>query len=100
MSGIESGEKDSDTVGRFNENFTVIVYLGDAVVVQTPATGVYTVANTAVGAVASTVRVACSVTVSEPLLGLPTCEMKENESNYLSINNLELLLQWNDMKCI
>ena len=24
--------------------------------------------------------------------------MKENESNYLSINNLELLLQWNDMR--
>jgi len=98
MSGIESGEKDSDTVGRFNENFTVIVYLGDVVVAQTPATGVYTVANTAVGAVASTVRVVCSVTVSEPLLGLPTCEMKEDESNYLSINNLELLLQWNDMR--
>ena len=76
MSGIESGEKDSNTVGRFNENFTVIVYLGDVVVAQTPATGVYTVANTAVGAVASTVRVVCSVTVSEPLLGLPTCEMK------------------------
>jgi len=55
MSGIESGEKDSDTVGRFNENFTVTVYLGDVVVVQTPATGVYTFANTAAGAVASTV---------------------------------------------
>ena len=60
-----------------NENFTVIVYLGDVVVAQTSATGVYTVANTAAGAVASTVRVVCSVTVSEPLLGLPTCEMKE-----------------------
>ena len=36
--------------------------------------------------------------MSEPLLGLPTCEMKKDESNYLSINNLELLLQWNDMR--
>jgi len=96
MSGIESGEKDSDTVGRFNENFTVTVYLGDVVV--NPALGVYTVANTAAGALASTVRVVCSIIVSEPLLGLPTCEMKDNESNYLGINNLELFLQWNDMR--
>ena len=36
--------------------------------------------------------------MSEPLVGLPTAEMKEDESNYLSINNLELLLQWNDMR--
>jgi len=57
-----------------------------------------TVANTAVAAVASTVRVVCSVNVSEPLLGLPTCELKENESNYLGINNIELFLQWNDMR--
>ena len=31
MSGIESSEKDSDTVGRFNDNFTVIVYVNDIV---------------------------------------------------------------------
>jgi hypothetical protein len=85
MSGIESAEKDSDTVGRFNENFSVVVYLGDVVV--DPVAGVYTVTNNT--GVASTVRVVCTVTVSEPLLGLPTCEIKENESNYLSINNLE-----------
>ena len=30
MSGIESAEKDSDTVGRFNENFSVRVYKGAA----------------------------------------------------------------------
>ena len=98
MSGIENGEKDSDTIGRMNEDFSVQVFLGDVEVIQTPASGVFTVANTAVGAVASTVKVVCSVNVSEPLLGLRTCEMKEDESNYLSINNLELLLQWNDMR--
>jgi hypothetical protein len=97
LSGIESGEKDSDTVGRFNENFTVTVYLGDIIAanIQPSPLGVYTIVN---GATASTITVICSVSVSEPLLGLPTCEMKENESNYLSINNLELLLQWNDMR--
>ena len=94
MSGIESSEKDSDTVGRFNENFTVIVYVND-VVIQ-PDDGEYTVTNDS--GVASNVRVVCSVIVSEPLLGLPTVEMKENESNYLGINNLELFVQWNDMR--
>ena len=96
MSGVESGEKDSDTVGRFNEDYSVSVFLGDVPVVIDPITGVFTVVNG--GAVASTVYVQCSVNVSEPLVGLPTAEMKENESNYLSINNLELLLQWNDMR--
>jgi len=100
MSGIESGEKDSDTVGRFNENFTVSVYLGsvDAANLVVPVNGLYTVLNEAAGAVATNVIVVCPATVSEPLLGLPTATMKEDESNYLGINNLELLLQWNDMK--
>jgi hypothetical protein len=94
MSGIESGEKDSDTVGRANEDFTVIVSV-DGVVIDHDK-GEYSVINGT--GVAVTVRVVCSVTVSEPLLGLHTAQMKENESNYLSINNLELLLQWNDMR--
>jgi hypothetical protein len=94
MSGIESGEKDSDTVGRSNENFSVTVFVNDVAIDDDE--GEYTFINNS--AVSVTVRVKCSVIVSEPLLGLPTCEMKENESNYLSINNLELLLQWNDMR--
>jgi len=99
MSGIESGEKDSDTVGRFDSTFSVRIFLGDVENTDgVDINGAYKITNNAAGAVASTVRVVCSVTVSEPLLGLPTCEMKENESNYLSINNLELLLQWNDMR--
>jgi len=100
MSGIESGDKDSDTVGRFNENFTVSVYLGSVVAANlvAPVNGLYTVLNDAAGAVATNVIVVCTATVSEPLLGLPTAVMKEDESNYLGINNLELLLQWNDMR--
>ena len=96
MSGIESGEKDSDTVGRFNEDYSVSAFLGDVPVAIDPITGVFTVVNG--GAAASTVYVECSVNVSEPLVGLPTAEMNKNESNCLSINNLELLLQWNDMR--
>jgi len=94
MSGIESAEKDSDTVGRFNENFSVIVSVND--IVLNDDEGEYTVTNDS--AVAVIVKVKCSVIVSEPLLGLPTAEMKEGESNYLGINNLELFLQWNDMR--
>jgi len=100
MSGIESAEKDSDTAGRFNEDFTVEVYLGSVAVANLrtpdPVTGLYTITNSTANA--STVIVVCSVNVSEPLLGLPTAVMKEDESNYLGINNMELLLQWNDMR--
>ena len=94
MSGIESGEKDSDTVGRANENFTVTVSVGGVVIDH--VNGEYSVINASAAAVL--VKVVCTVTVSEPILGLPTAQMKEDESNYLSINNLELLLQWNDMR--
>jgi len=47
MPGIESAEKDSDTVGRFNEKFSVSVYYGTSTgttgVLQNPDvdTGVY-----------------------------------------------------------
>jgi len=100
FSGVESGEKDSDTVARFGEIFSVEVYLGDVVPANlvAPANGGYVVTNNATGNVATTVTVKCTVTISEPLLGLPTSTMKEDESNYLGINNLELLLQWNDMR--
>jgi hypothetical protein len=94
MSGIESGEKESDTIGRANDNFSVVVTVDD--VVLDDDNGEYSVIDGTAASV--TVIVVCAVTVSEPLLGLPTAEMKENESNYLSINNLELLLQWNDMR--
>jgi hypothetical protein len=85
--------------GRFNENFTVSLYLGSVVAANlvAPVDGLYTVMNDAAGAVATNVIVVCTATVSEPLLGLPTATMKEDESNYLGINNLELLLQWNDI---
>ena len=97
MSGIESAEKDSDNVGRLIENFSVKVFLG-IVEVAAGGTGQFTVSNTDAEAIAATVTVQCSVTVSEPLLGLSTATMKEDESNYLGINNLELLVQWNDMR--
>ena len=97
MSGIESAEKDSDTVGRLNENLSVRVFLGTTEI-PVGGNGQFTASNTDAAAVANTVTVVCSVAVSEPLLGLPTATLKEDESNYLGINNLELLLQWNDMR--
>ena len=56
--------------------------------------GKYTITATDSGIL----KVACTVNVSESILGLPTAEMKENESGYLSINNLELVLQYNDCR--
>jgi hypothetical protein len=82
--------------------FNVNVYLGNdagtagALQQPDPDNGLYTVDNASAGD--QVITVVCEVTVSEPLLGLPTTAMKEDESNYLSIKNLELLLQWNDMR--
>jgi hypothetical protein len=42
-----------------------------------------------------------TIKVSEPILGLPTFETKDDEACYLGVNNLELTLQLNDCKpCI
>ena len=41
---------------------------------------------------------AISPTLTLSLIDLPTCEMKENESGLLSVNNLELVLQYNDCR--
>jgi hypothetical protein len=65
MSGIESVEKESDTVGRFNEDFSVIVSVNDVVIEHDEDE--YTVMNDS--AVAVTVRIECNVIVSEPLVG-------------------------------
>ena len=92
MAGVEFAEKDSDTVGRADANFSVIVTLDD--VVQTATDGLYTIATGNSG----TLRVACTINLSESILGLPTLELKEEEAGYISINSLELVLQWNDMR--
>ena len=92
MKGVEFAEKDSDTVGRADANFSVTVTL--AGVEQTAIDGLYTIATNNEG----TLRVACTINLSESILGLPTLELKEEEAGYLSINSLELVLQWNDMR--
>ena len=92
MAGVEFAEKDSDTVGRADANFSVIVTLDD--VAQTATDGKYTISAASSG----TLRVACTINLSESILGLPTLELKEEEAGYISINSLELVLQWNDMR--
>ena len=93
MNGVRHAEKDSDTVGRADSDYTVVVTRA-GVVVAPDTTGLYNIAD----ADAGEVIVSCTVNVSESVLGLPTAEMKENESGYLSINNLELVLQYNDCR--
>ena len=39
-----------------------------------------------------------TIKVSEPILGLPTFELKDDEACFLGVNNLELTLQLNDCK--
>ena len=85
-SGIDNAEKDSDTVGRADSNISYVVYTSAGVAVAGDL------------AVATTYYVEISLEVNEPILGMPTLEFKEDESSYLGINNLELVLQYNDFK--
>ncbi len=85
-SGIDNAEKDSDTVGRADSNISYVVYTVLGVPVTTDL------------AVDTTYYVEISLEVNEPILGMPTLEFKEDESSYLGINNLELVLQYNDFK--
>ena len=80
MHGVNFAEKDSDTVGRADSDFTVIVSIGDTVY-DPDDDNIYRIPAAAVG----TLKVQCSVNISESLLGLPTAELKENESGYYQL---------------
>ena len=86
--GVESAEKDSDTAGRADSSISYVVYTSAGVAVASGANLT----------VATTYYVEISLDVNEPILGMPTLEFKEEESSYLGINNLELVLQYNDFK--
>jgi hypothetical protein len=92
MYGVKFAEMDSDTVGRANSDYTVVASIGGTV--YEPVDGVFTIP----AAADSILTLRCSVRVSESLMALPTAEIKENESGYLSIKYLELMLQYNDCR--
>ena len=99
MNGVGGAEKDSDTSGRSDFAHTVVVSFINAANVTTvidrdTTTGMFTVPSGTAG----TVRVQCSIAVSESIFGLPTVEIKENEAGFLSLRALELNLMWNDMR--
>lgn len=94
MNGVDGAEKDTDTSGRMDFAHTVTVTFNDAEIARDETLGRYTVPSGTAG----TLRVQCSIEVSESIFGLPTVEIKENEANFLSINSLELNLMWNDMR--
>ena len=90
MSGVKYAEKDSNVAGRADVNMTVNLY--NAAGVLQPA-GTELVVNAAAGYYAD-----YTIKVSEPILGLPTFELKDDEACFLGVNNLELTLQLNDCK--
>jgi hypothetical protein len=90
MGGVIYAEKDSNVSGRADVNMTVVLYDGNGDVV---VTGI-------VPAEAASANYYADITikVSEPILGLPTLELKDDEACFLGVNNLELTLQLNDCK--
>jgi hypothetical protein len=87
--GIENAEKDSDTSGRSDCELTYTLYK----YVDTALT-----AMTANEAMTSGSQYVCEVSliVNEPILGMPALEFKEDEANFMGMNSLELVLQYNN----
>jgi len=88
MNGVGGAEKDSDTSGRGDFAHTVTVTLAD-VAVDKDEFGKYNIAAGSAG----TLRVQCSIKVSESIFGLPTVEIKElvvGSSTYLKLRQMSL----------
>jgi hypothetical protein len=90
MTGVIYAEKDSNVAGRAEVNMSVVLYNAD---------GVPQPANTSIVVGAGADWYAdYTIKVSEPILGLPTFEIKDDEACFLGVNNLELTLQLNNCK--
>jgi len=90
-------EKDSDTVGRGDATGCTITLTGagaagvdvlnnNHTIIAGTATGVYTLQ--------------CVFDVEEPIFALPTTELNENESSYIGVKNIELILQYGDLSSL
>ena len=88
FSGVKYAEKDSNVSARGDSNISFILYKADG---GATATQTQFVAADGAGCYAD-----ITITVSEPILGLPTFEMKDHEAAFMGVNNLELTLQLND----
>jgi hypothetical protein len=97
MSGVKYAEKDSNVAGRADVNMTVNLYTPDNVVVAVSTTD-GTVGQLLIPVATAGYYADYTIKVSEPILGLPTFELKDDEACYLGVNNLELTLQLNDCK--
>jgi hypothetical protein len=88
FSGVKYAEKDSNVSARADSNISFILYKanGDLATSQTGF-----IVGDGAGCYAD-----ITISVSEPILGLPTFEMKDHEAAFMGVNNLELTLQLND----
>ena len=92
FSGIMSAEKDSDVVGRGNSNMRATLYKSNGDVIPLVA-GIITLPAGADGANAYLVL---ELDVLEPLLNVPTLEMKSGEAAFIGVRSLNLYLTLND----
>jgi hypothetical protein len=92
FSGVKYAEKDSNVAARGDSNITIKLYTAAGVevvnrIIPANATGAPVLYYADI-----------SIRVSEPILGLPTFELKDHEACYMGVNTLELTLQLNDGK--
>jgi hypothetical protein len=90
FSGVRYAEKDSNVSARGDSNISFQLYKADG---TATATQTQFVAADGAGCYAD-----ITISVSEPILGLPTFEIKDHEAAFMGVNNLELTLQLNDCK--
>lgn len=89
MSGVKYAEKDTNISGRADTDMTVSLFSNVNAIVANNEIPIDAPAGFYVDIV---------LNVSEPLLGLPCFELKDDEACFLGVNNLELNLLLNDCK--
>ena len=90
FSGVRYAEKDSNVSARGDSNISFKLYKADGTF-ATSQTGF--IVGDGAGCYAD-----ITISVSEPILGLPTFEIKDHEAAFMGVNNMELTLQLNDCK--
>ena len=93
FSGVIYSEKDSNVAARADCDFELILYDQAGAKVDS-VNGLSTIPAGSVAGFYADIK----IKVSEPILGLPTFELKDHEAAFMGVNNIELTLQFNDCK--
>ena len=98
-SNFANAEKDTDTVARGGCAGCSARLFG-GVITDVNGLDVMHTSQTIAAGVAAEYTIQFNYQVDEPLWGVPTCELNENESNFIGVKRLEVILQYGELKNI